>query len=75
VTGAKLLGSMRERDLWIPCTPGGTHCDWLASNTEGEAWASLLRDAAHMPYRGIQGFKDRGYTVDRWVVTKEESQA
>lgn len=48
---------------FVPCTPAGTPCTWLASNTEQEAWEKLLKDAAHMPYRGKKGFQDRGYTV------------
>lgn len=49
---------------YVPVTPGGTPCAWLASATEAEAWKKLLEDAAHMPYRGIEGFKKRGYTVE-----------
>lgn len=48
---------------YVPVTPGGTFCFWLASRTEDEAWAKLLKDAAHMPYRGVAGFKHRGYSV------------
>lgn len=48
---------------YVPLTPGGTLCDWLAADTEAEAWANLLEDAAHMPYVGVRGFKRRGYTV------------
>ena len=50
---------------YVPVTPGGTPCTWLASTTEAEAWAKLLKDAAHMPYVGIEGFKKRGYTVEK----------
>jgi hypothetical protein len=49
---------------YIPVTPAGTLCDWLASKTEDEAWAKLLKDAVHMPYKGIDGFKKRGYMVE-----------
>ena len=48
---------------YVPVTPGGTACMWLESTTEDEAWAKLLKDAAHMPYDGKQGFIDRGYEV------------
>lgn len=48
---------------FIPVTPAGTACMWLAAGTEEKAWANLLREAAHMPYRGIAGFKKRGYTI------------
>ncbi len=60
---------LRGREVWIPQTPAGTNCDWLAARTEAEAWANLLRDAAHMPYEGKPGFIARGYTVHLW--TKE----
>jgi len=49
---------------WVPVTPGGTVCTWLESNTEDEAWKKLLKDAAHMPYDGKQGFINRGYIVE-----------
>jgi hypothetical protein len=57
--------------VWIPQTPAGTDCDWLMSDTEAEAWKKLLKDAAHMPYRGIEGFKQRGYTVNEWTATEQ----
>ena len=47
---------------YIPITPGGTPCTWLASDTEDQAWERLLKDAAHMPYKGKAGFIKRGYT-------------
>jgi hypothetical protein len=49
---------------YVPVTPGGTPCTWLASNTEDEAWDKLLEDASHMPYEGKEGFQERGYTVE-----------
>lgn len=52
------------RKGFVPVTPGGTYCFWLAAPTEKEAWARLLKDAAHMPYRGVEGFRRRGYTVE-----------
>jgi len=51
--------------VFIPCTPAGTYLDWLESKTEKEAWEKLLKDAAHMPYKTIENFKKRGYTVER----------
>jgi hypothetical protein len=48
---------------WFPVTPGGTLVTWLPADTAEEAWAKLLEDAKHMPYKGKQGFKDRGYSV------------
>ena len=55
-----------RKGVWVPRTPAGTVCRWLASKTEAQAWKKLLGDAAHMPYRGIEGLKKRGYTVDFW---------
>lgn len=54
----------KEMNLpFIPVTPAGTACMWLAAETEKQAWANLLKDAAHMPYAGVAGFRERGYTV------------
>ncbi len=52
---------------YAPITPGGTCCGWLMSDTEDAAWSKLLLDAAHMPYNGVAGFKERGYTVEEFV--------
>lgn len=49
---------------YVPVTPAGTICDWLEKKTEDEAWAALLKDAAHMPYPDKQAFINRGYTVE-----------
>jgi hypothetical protein len=46
-----------------PVTPGGTIVTWLASDTADEAWAKLLADASHMPYKTKAEFKLRGYSV------------
>ena len=53
---------------YVPVTPGGTVCMWLESSTEEEAWERLLKDAAHMPYDGKEGFIQRGYTVEELSV-------
>lgn len=50
---------------FIPYTPAGTPCTWLAATTEDQAWANLLEDAAHMPYKTIENFKKRGYIVEQ----------
>ena len=55
------------RVTYIPCTPAGTMLGHLSRNTEAGAWEALLKDAAHMPYRGKAGFQQRGYTVERAV--------
>lgn len=59
------------KNQWIPETPGGTLCDWLASDTENEAWQKLMREATHMPYKTIEDFKARGYTVEEYEVYDE----
>ena len=59
--------------VYVPVTPGGTVCDWLAKSTEQEAWDALLQDAEHMPYDGIDGFKQRGYTVEKFTECDDES--
>lgn len=51
------------RKVWFPVTPGGTVVTWLPADTESGAWARLLEDAAHMPYKGREGFEARGYHV------------
>lgn len=61
---------MADGSTYIPVTPAGTPCDWLEADTEEQAWQNLLRDAAHMPYRGVAGFKQRGYTVAKAVPVK-----
>jgi hypothetical protein len=49
--------------LFFPVTPAGTICTWLPAATKEDAWALLLADAAHMPYRTKAEFKLRGYSV------------
>lgn len=51
--------------IFVPVSPGGTVIHWLHASDEGEAWKKLLEDAAHMPYKGIAGFKSRGYRVEQ----------
>jgi hypothetical protein len=48
---------------WFPVTPAGTVVTWLPGDTADEAWAKLLDDASHMPYKGRDGFAKRGYRV------------
>ena len=57
---------MSTTPRFVPCTPAGTPLTFLEAATEAKAWANLLRDAVHMPYNGIEGFKKRGYTVENW---------
>lgn len=56
----------RKKRVFIPITPGGTICEWLAASTEEEAWKKLLKDAAHMPYVTKENFVKRGYTVEEF---------
>ena len=51
--------------LFIPITPAGTPLLHIGAKTETKAWANLLREAAHMPYKTIENFKIRGYTMGR----------
>jgi hypothetical protein len=50
---------------FVPCTPGGSLLVNLASKTMQGAWDNLLKDASHMPYDGVQGFRERGYTIEK----------
>lgn len=66
---------MLKRGTWyIPVTPAGTPVIWgagqrlgelNAATTENEAIQNLMADAAHMPYRSWEEFKERGYTIQR----------
>lgn len=57
--------SRRKKVIFVPVTPAGTYVMHLQSDTEEEAIAKLLKDAAHMPYNGWKEFQDRGYTISR----------
>ena len=57
--------------FYYPVTPAGTLCDWLQAKTEKEAWDLLLEDAKHMPYKGKEGFRKRGYTVEKLLVSSD----
>jgi hypothetical protein len=59
-------GKKQQRGAFIPETPAGTVLMHLKAKSEERAWANLLRDAAHMPYSGVDGFKQRGYKVLYW---------
>jgi hypothetical protein len=56
--------------MFIPETPGGTVLVHLKSKTEEGAWAKLLKDAAHMPYKTKENFIKRGYKVNNWKEIK-----
>lgn len=49
---------------YYPVTPAGSVITDLPSDTEKDAWEKLLVEASHMPYKGIEGFMKRGYTVE-----------
>lgn len=58
---------------YVPVTPGGTPVLHIAADTEEQAIANLLEDAAHMPYDGWPGFKARGYTIEKWEISGSET--
>lgn len=51
---------------FVPVTPAGTPCFWLASKTKDEAIKKLLKDAAHMPYKTWNNFEKRGYSIEEF---------
>ena len=53
-----------KKTRFVPVTPAGTPCDWLASKTVDEAWQKLMEYASYMPYRTKEDFIKRGYTMD-----------
>ena len=66
---------MIDKVKFVPVTPAGTPCTWLASPTEKEAWRRLLIDAAHMPYKTKENFIKRGYTVVKLSVPRRRTCA
>lgn len=58
--------------MYVPVTPGDTVLMHLEADTEEKAIKNLLKDAAHMPYDGWEGFKDRGYYI-AWYDDDDES--
>lgn len=70
------MSKTKQGTWFIPVTPAGTPVIWSAGSrgpgklnaaqTEDEAWANLLADAAHMPYRNKADLIERGYTVESW---------
>lgn len=56
-------------EMFVPVTPGGSVLVELKRNSEAAAWAALLRDAGHMPYKTIEAFKKRGYVVEPYTTT------
>ncbi len=55
-----------SRPMFVPCTPAGSPLPHLNGRTEEEAWKNLLEEASHLPYKTIENFKKRGYTVEDW---------
>jgi hypothetical protein len=66
VSGKRRPPTATPEWAFVPVTPAGTACTWLASPTADAAWDRLVTDAAHMPYKTREGFEARGYTVERW---------
>lgn len=48
---------------YVPVTPAGTPLFHLEADTKEQAVKNLLKDAAHMPYRGWNQFRKRGYRI------------
>lgn len=65
------MSELPEVKQFVPVTPGGTPCTWLASDTEEKAIKKLLKDAAHMPYKTWVNFQARGYTIEEWIQNDE----
>lgn len=63
LTNAELSTDMKK---FVPVTPGGTPCTWLAADTKEQAIKNLLEDAAHMPYKTWENFQKRGYTIEEF---------
>lgn len=57
----------KKQVKYVPITLAGTPCTWLERQSEDEAWAALLKDAAHMPYKTKDNLIRRGYTVEKWM--------
>jgi hypothetical protein len=47
----------------VPFTPADTPLFHLEAESIDRAWANLLEDAKHMPYKTRENFEKRGYTV------------
>lgn len=60
------MNTNKTGSRFVPATPAGTDLWHLARSTEEAAWKALLKDAAHMPYKGKAGFQRRGYTVNEF---------
>ncbi len=56
---------MKSTTKYIPMTPGGSPLTHLKSRSEDEAWAKLMKEAAHMPYKNKAEFQARGYWVGK----------
>lgn len=57
---------MKQAVRFVPVTPAGSSLAHLAARTEEAAWSKLMADASHMPYRTVDEFKRRGYSVEQW---------
>lgn len=54
---------MKPKGWYVPMTPAGSLLPHLRATDEKKAWNKLMKDAAHMPYKGLNAFKQRGYAV------------
>jgi hypothetical protein len=62
---SEIAGNPELPTSWVPVTPAGSLLFHLEAETEDAAWQNLLKDAAHMPYNGKDGFYERGYRVEK----------
>lgn len=63
---------MTAQKLYVPVTPTGRACHWLAANSEHEAWSALMKDVVHKPYKTQDECIKGGYRIERIWVTKEK---
>jgi hypothetical protein len=57
------MTSASDSIVYVPVTPAGSPLLALKAQSVEQAWANLLRDAAHMPYKTQKNFEKRGYRV------------
>ena len=66
------MSPRKIQGYYVPVTPAGSTMLYgmdgkmLAAKTEAGAWANLMREGAHMPYKDKTAFVKRGYTVEYW---------
>jgi len=56
----------KNKNTFVPVTPGGSLLQHLEGKTEKEAWDKLLKDTSHMHYKTKENLIERGYTVEKF---------